>query len=307
MPPRGKPVQVEIICIVEPAGGILDPPGYATSVAVSRDRWFLRAANGCTWGGHDSVGRRGEVNWERVTGYQKTGDSFQSVTSLGVSADGFRLLAGWKRDDHGCLIVRNRWAGDHSGPNGQILGEFGGARTLGGVAVAVKNGRYYGFSLSQHALTQADITTPPKLAPGIRQPSVTIPGTPGGTGLVASGDTVAYLTTAGELVTYTPGGSPCITSESAVCLGMEGTGIVLGKAQGMTGPDGRYFHLGGFPSAVALLQGVPYAWVGPVLYREDVAIFSMPSGIGTVVDCKGFRDRLYCATTDRLVVVRVGP
>lgn len=297
----------EIVCTIEPAGGILGPPGYATSVTLTTDRWYLREAYGYSWGGHDNVGRRGEMNLERVPGYTRTGDGQQSVTGLGASADGFRLLAGWKTSEHGCLIVRNRWSGDHSGINGQILGEFGPARTLGGVAVAVKGGRYFGLSLSQHALTLSDITAPQALPPGKRQFSSTVPGAPGGTGLVASGDTVAYLTTAGELVTYTPGGSPCITSESAVCLGMEGTGIVLGKAQGMTGPDGRYFHLGGFPSAVALLQGVPYAWVGPVLYREDVAIFSMPSGIGTVVDVKAFGDRLYCATTDRLVVVRVGP
>lgn len=297
----------EIVCVVAPAGGILGPPGYATSVAITTDRWYLREAFGVSWGGHDNVGRRGEANLERVPGYEKVGDGFMTVTGLGASADGFRVLVGWKQDNHGCMILRNRWREDHSGPNAKPIGEFGPPRTLGGVAVAQKSGRYYGFSLSQHALTMCDITAPLKVPPGIRQLSNPVYGTPGGTGLVASGDTVAYLTTAGELVTYTPGGSPCITSESAVCLGMEGTGIVLGKAQGMTGPDGRYFHLGGFPSAVALLQGVPYAWVGPVLYREDVAIFSMPSGIGTVVDVKAFGDRLYCATTDRLVVVRVGP
>ncbi len=295
----------EIICVIEPAGGILDPPGYATSVTVSSDRWFLRAANGCTWGGHDNVGRRGEVNWERVTGYNKTGDSFQSVTSLGVSADGYRLLAGWKRDDHGTLIVRNRWAEDHSGVNGKILAEFGPARTLGGVAVAVKSGRYWGFSLSQYALTMADITSPTPMPPGQRQSSQAVPGAPGGSGLVASGDTVAYLDRAGSLVTYSPGGAPCITSEQAVCVGIEGSGIVIGTSQGMRAPLDRYFHLGGFPSAVALLQGVPYGWVGPVLYREDVPIFTMPAGVGTVVDVNGWGDRLYCATTGCLVILRV--
>lgn len=296
-----------IVCAIEPAGGILGPPGYATSVTLTTDRWYLREAYGYSWGGHDNVGRRGEMNLERVPGYTRTGDGQQSVTSLGVSADGFRLLAGWKTSEHGCLIVRNRWSGDHSGINGQILGEFGGARALGGVAVAVKGGRYYGFSLSAFALTQCDITSPTPMQPGQRQASSAVPGAPGGTGLVAAGDTVAYLTQAGELVTYTPGGAPCITSEAAVCVGMEGAEIVLGQAEGMTGPEPRYFHLGGFPSAVALLQSVPFAWVGPVLYREDVPIFTMPAGIGTVVDCKGFGDRLYCATTGLLVVVGVGP
>jgi len=106
-------------------------------------------------------------------------------------------------------------------------------------------------------------------------------------------------------VTFSPGGSPCITSEQAVCVGMEGSGIVLGKSQGMTGPDSRYYHLGGFPSAVCLIQGTPFAFVGPVLYREDVPIFTMPAGTGTVVDMKGVNDRLYAATTGLLVVIRV--
>lgn len=298
-------MSAEITCVIEPAGGILGPPGYATSIALTADRWYLREAFGCSWGGHDNVGRRGEVNWEQVSGYAKVGDGFMTVASLGASFDGFRLVAGWKPDNHGTLVIRNRWAGDHTGINGKILGEFGGARQLGGVAVVVKGGRYYGFALSGFGLTMSDVTSPVPMQPGQRQASSAVPGAPGGTGLVASGDTVCYLNRAGDLVTFSPGGSPCITSEQAVCVGMDGAGIVLGKAQGMTGADREYYHLGGFPSAVALLQGVPYAWVGPALYRQDVAIFAMPDGMGTVVDCKGFRDRLYCATTDRLVVVRV--
>lgn len=296
-----------IACVIEPAGGILGPPGYATSVAVTDSRWYLREAYGYSYGGHDNVGRRGEMNLERVPGYTRTGDGQQSVTGLGASLDGFRLLAGWKTSEHGCLIVRNRWSGDHTGINGKILGEFGPARTLGGVAVAQKGGRYYGFSLTAFSLTMCDITAPAPMQPGQRQMSGTVAGAPGGTGLVAAGDTVAWLTQAGGLVTYSPGGAPCITPESAVCVGMEGPRIVLGKAAGMTGPDGRYYDLGGFPSAVTLLQGVPYACVGPVLFRAGVAIFTMPSGIGTVVQCVGWGDRLYAATTDRLVVVRVGP
>lgn len=294
----------EIVCTIEPAGGILGPPGYATSIALTADRWYLREAFGCSWGGHDNVGRRGEVNWEQVSGYAKVGDGFMTVSGLGASFDGFRVVAGWKPDNHGALVIRNRWSGDHTGINGKILGEFGPARTLGGVAVAVKDGRYFGFSLSQHALTMADITSPVPMQPGQRQASSAVPGAPGGTGLVASGDTVAYLSQVGDLVTYSPGGAPCITSESAVCLGIEGVRFVLGKARGFWA-YGHDYDLGGFPSAVALLQGVPYAWVGPVLYRQDVAIFTMPSGIGTVVDMKGFGDRLYCATTDAVVVVRV--
>lgn len=295
----------EIACVIEPAGGILGPPGYATSVTVTTDRWYLREAYGYSYGGHDNVGRRDAINLERIPGYTRTGDGQQTVTGLGASFDGSRLLAGWKTSEHGCLIVENRSSVNKRVANGTVRGEFGPARTLGGVAVAVRDGRYYGFSLSQYALTMADITAPTPLPPGQRQPSQAVPGAPGGSGLVASGDTVAYLDRAGNLVTFSPGGSPCITSEQAVCVGIEGSGIVIGTSQGMRAPLDRYFHLGGFPSAVCLLQGVPFAFVGPTLYREDVAIFTMPSGVGTVVDMKGFGDRLYCATTGCLVSVRV--
>jgi len=294
----------EIVCTIEPAGGILGPPGYATSIALTDSRWYLREAYGYSYGGHDNVGRRDAINLERIPGYTRTGDGQQTVTGIGASWDGSRLLAGWKTSEHGTLIVENRSSVNKRVANGTVRGEFGGARQLGGVAVAVKGGRYYGFALSGFGLTMADITSPVPMQPGQRQPSQAVPGAPGGMGLVASGDTVAYIH-GGDLVTFSPGGAPCVTSEHAVCVGMEGPGIVLGQVEGMTAPGGTYYHLGGFPSTVALLQSVPYAWVGPVLYREDVAILTMPSGIGTVVDMKGFGDRLYCATTDAVVVVRV--
>ena len=302
-------MSAELACVIEPAGGILGPPGYATSVALTSDRWYLREAFGCSWGGHDNVGRRGEVDWHMVPGYEKVGDGFMTVASLGACFDGFRVVAGWKPDNHGTLVIRNRWNQDHTGVNGKILSEFGGARQLGGVAVAVKNGRYYGFALSGFALTMADITAPTPMQPGQRQPSQAVPGAPGGSGLVASGDTVAYLTQAGELVTYSPGGAPCITSESATCLSPEGGLVLLGIRDGVR-IGGDEMALPWTPHAVCLLGGVAYAWVTGAdhvqrLYREDEAIFTMPDGIGTVVDVKSWGDRLYCATTGCLVSVRV--
>lgn len=300
----------EIACIIEPAGGILGPPGYATSVTLTADRWYLREAYGYSWGGHDNVGRRGEMNLERVPGYTRTGDGQQTVTGLGASADGFRLLAGWKTSEHGALIIRNRWSGDHSGINGAILGEFGGARTLGGVACVKKGDRYYGYSLSGFALTECDVTSPLPLSPGMRQMSAAVVGAPGGTGLVSSGDTVAYLTTTGDLVTYTPGGAPCVSPDRATCLSMEGGRVLVGVHEGMDLLGAGTTPLPATPHAVCLLGSVSYAWVTGAdhvqrLFREDAEVFQMPSGLGTVVDCKGFAGRLYCATTDRLVVVRV--
>ncbi len=300
----------EIACVIEPAGGILGPPGYATSVAVTDSRWYLREAYGVSHGGHDVVGRRGERNLEREPGFTRTGDGQHSITCIGASADGFRVLAGWKQDNHGTVILRNRWSGNHSGRDYEILGEFGPARTLGGVACVRKGDRYYGYSLSGFALTECDVTAPASKRPGERQFSSVVSGAPGGTGLCAAGDTVAYLTTAGDLVTYTPGGAPCITPDRATCLSMEGGRVLVGVHDGMDLLGAGTTPLPATPHAVCLLGGVSYAWVTGTdhvqrLYREDAEVFEMPSGIGTVVDCKGIAGRLYCATTDRLVVVRV--
>jgi len=297
----------EILCIIEPAGGILGPPGYATSVAVTDSRWYLRESYGYSWGGHDNVGRRGEMNLERVNGYNVigVGDGFQSVTGLGASYDGFRLIAGWKVTVHGALIVRNRWSGDHTGINGKILGEYGPSRTLGGVACVKKGGRYWAYSLTGFGLTECDVTSPLPLSPGQRQMSTSVVGAPGGVGLCSAGDTVAYLTTAGELVTFSPGGAPCITAAGATCVSIEDGNILVGVRDGTS-----RVALSGTPHAVCLLGGVAYSWITGMdhvqrLYREDREVFVMPYGIGTVVDCHGFGDRLYCATTNLLVVIRI--
>jgi len=283
--------------------------GYADSIAVTDSRVYVRENWGVSVYGHGyqpQLAHRWDI--QSRPGYTKTGDGFQVISGVGASSDGARVLAGWKTDNHGTLILKVRWSGNHAGPDGDIVGEFAPPKALGGVTVAHAAGRYYGLSLTTSALWCADITAD---RPGRVTATPSVPGGLYGS-LIADGEMAAYVTARGELVTcrFPFAMTTSIDQIQATCVALERGIVLAGCLGGMRRGGGALIPLPGTPQAVTLLGGVAYAWltVGGIqrLYREGEEILALDAAEWPVVVSRGFADRLYVGNGQHVMVIRVG-
>lgn len=284
-------------CPVTVAGVLPDPAsysggkfrtGYADSLAIDGGLLWIRESYGVTAWRLDNLVTPARI-FDLEARWPKVGDGFQTVSGIAVS--GGILLANWKQDTHGTLIL--------SATSGALRGEFAPPRALGGVAIS--GGR--ALALTTGALWSADLVGGSRLA---------VPGAPGGVerSLTADGSTAAYVTPGGSLVVVVDGIRATTHDVGASAVAIEGAAMLIGVHDGMrrVGPAGLgpVSTLPATPLVVALLGGRAYAFVGSDLYREGTRVLSLDRQLGPPVVARGAGDLLAVGTRDRTVVVRTG-
>lgn len=272
------------------------PSGYADSVAIAGGKLYVREAYGISVYALGSSSRLATWDLEGRIGYTRTGDGQQTVSAIGASDDGARIVAAWKTDNHGTLVL------DAASRN---LAEWAPPRALGGVGVVTVAGRYVGLSLAGTALWAADLSRTgilPRVAIG-----------PGGgveRSLVTSGRWAAYVTLRGDLVIVRDGASvSTLSGLLATSVGIEGDQLVVGTVNGrrLVSADGSrigsVLPLPGNPQALTLLNGVAWSWVGSTLYREATPVLSLDPSLGPVLVTRGSGSFLYAGTGRAVAVI----
>lgn len=279
--------------------------GYADSIAVTDSRLYVRENYGVSVYGHGLVPRLAQ-QWDIQgrPGYAKVGDGFQTISNVGTSPDGQRVLLGYKQDTHGTLVLDARYSGNHAGRDGVVIGEFPPPRALGGVTVVQSGGTYTAFALQGGGLSYVDVTAETL---GKLKPRRLLAGR-NAQGLITVGERAAYVDD-GSLVLVKPNGVIQSLPMRAVTLASEGDVLLVGVEGGYRRLGMDTIPLGDTPRAVCLLNGVAYAVTAEggvqTLYREEEPIFTLSPDTWPVVQLKGFGTWLYAACTKNVLVVRL--
>lgn len=302
----------DVVSIEEGPGGYYHD-GYADSIAVTPDRLYCRTAWGVDSYGHGlvlDVPRRKRWDIQSRAGYQKVGDGFQIITCVGASPDGHRVVAGYKQDNHGTLVLNafSSSAGK-TGVDGQVIGEFKPPRATA-VTVAKQGSRYAAYSLMGTSLRCVDVTAPQVgVIPATGGNTIPVPR--GSFGLVTVGERVAFIEAGRDAGVCLVGatGFPEVHMFGGSCLASEGDQLLVGVSGGMRRLNGAAQALPATPQALTLLHGVAYAWVTmgqrQKLYREGECLLELPPETWPVVCSAGFGNQLYIGTTLRMMVIRV--